>query len=404
MKQNFKKYPLLSNAFTNEDINKGIKVIKSKNITMSKITLKFEKKFARKLGVKYALMTNSGSSANLLAISALINPLNKKKLNKNDEILIPAVCWSTSLWPIIQNNLKPVFVDVDLDTFNIDIKNLEKKISKKTKAIMLIHVLGTCSNMTKLMQIAKKNKLIVIEDTCESLGAKFNKKLLGTFGKFGTFSFYYSHQITSGEGGMVVCNNKKDYNILKSMRSHGWSRNTHFHNYYKKKYKKIDERFIFIGPGYNLRPTEVQAAIAHNQFNRLDKLIKIKNDNRNKLISSFIHHSKWKNQFIFVNPEKKIKPSWFGLPILINKKYLNNKNEFLNYLTNNNIENRPIISGNFLNQPASKLYKFKYNKKDFHNSQEIEKRGFFIGLHTQPISANTIKLLVDLMLNFTLFK
>jgi CDP-6-deoxy-D-xylo-4-hexulose-3-dehydrase len=198
MKQNFKKYPLLSNAFTNEDINKGIKVIKSKNITMSKITLKFEKKFARKMGVKYALMTNSGSSANLLVISALINPLNKKKLNKNDEILIPAVCWSTTLWPIIQNNLKPVFVDVDLDTFNIDIKNLEKKISKKTKAIMLIHVLGTCSNMSKLMQIAKKNKLIVIEDTCESLGAKFNKKLLGTFGKFGTFSFYYSHQITSG--------------------------------------------------------------------------------------------------------------------------------------------------------------------------------------------------------------
>ena len=133
MKQNFKKYPLLSNAFTNEDINKGIKVIKSKNITMSKITLKFEKKFARKMGVKYALMTNSGSSANLLAISALINPLNKKKLNKNDEILIPAVCWSTSLWPIIQNNLKPVFVDVDLDTFNIDLKNLEKKISKKQK-------------------------------------------------------------------------------------------------------------------------------------------------------------------------------------------------------------------------------------------------------------------------------
>ena len=404
MKQNFKKYPLLSNAFTNEDINKGIKVIKSKNITMSKITLKFEKKFARKMGVKYALMTNSGSSANLLVISALINPLNKKKLNKNDEILIPAVCWSTSLWPIIQNNLKPVFVDVDLDTFNIDIKNLEKKISKKTKAIMLIHVLGTCSNMSKLMQIAKKNKLIVIEDTCESLGAKFNKKLLGTFGKFGTFSFYYSHQITSGEGGMVVCNNKKDYNILKSMRSHGWSRNTHFHNYYKKKYKNIDERFIFIGPGYNLRPTEFQAAIALNQFDRLDKLIKIRNNNRNKIISSIIHHSKWKNQFTFMKPEKKIKPSWFGLPILINKKYLNNKNEFLNYLTNNNIENRPIISGNFLNQPASKLYKFKYNKKDFHNSEEIEKRGFFIGLHTQPISANTIKLLVDLMLNFTLFK
>ena len=399
-----KKYPLLSDAFNKEDINKGIKILKSKKITMSKVTVNFEKYFSRKIGSKYALMTNSGSSSNLLAISALTNPLNDKILKNNDEVLIPAVCWSTSLWPIIQNNLKPVFVDVDLETFNIDIDDLLTKITKKTKAIMLIHVLGTCSNMSKLIQIAKKNNLEIIEDTCESLGAKFKNKNLGTFGRFGTFSFYYSHQITSGEGGMIVCNNKKDYNILKTLRSHGWSRNTIFHKHYKNKYKNIDERFLFIGPGYNLRPTDVQAAIANNQLKRLPNFIKTRISNRNKIISALMNHSKWNKQFIFIQPSKNIKPSWFGMPILISKKYRNKKNKFLKYLTIKGIENRPIISGNFLNQPASKLYKFSYKLKKFKNSQEIEKRGFFIGLHTQAIKKNTIKFLANTMLNFNSFK
>lgn len=200
MKEKF-KYKLLSNAFNNSDIRKGIEVIKSKFITISKITEKFEKYFSKKMGVKYALMTNSGSSANLLAFSTLSNPLNNKKLKKNSEILIPAICWSTSLWPIIQNNFKPVFVDVEINTFNIDLNKIEKKITKNTKAILVIHVLGTCIDMNKLMQIVKKYDLELIEDTCESLYASFMNKKLGSYGRFGTFSFYYSHQITSGEGG-----------------------------------------------------------------------------------------------------------------------------------------------------------------------------------------------------------
>ena len=139
---------------------------------MSKITKKFESTFAKKMGTKYAIMTNSGSSANLLALSCLTNPLSKKRLSPNDEVIIPAVCWSTTLWPIIQNNLKPVFVDVDLNSFNIDTDKIIKKITKRTKAIMLVHVLGTSTNMSKLMQIAKKYNLKVIEDTCESLGGE----------------------------------------------------------------------------------------------------------------------------------------------------------------------------------------------------------------------------------------
>jgi CDP-6-deoxy-D-xylo-4-hexulose-3-dehydrase len=380
------KYPLLSNAFSRSDIRCGLKVLSSKHITMSKITKNFEKRFAKKIGCKYALMTNSGSSANLLAISTIINPLFKNKLKPGDEVLIPAVCWSTSLWPIIQNNLKPVFVDVELDTFNISIKDLKKKITSKTKAIMCIHVLGTSANLTQIKKLTNKKNIILIEDTCESLGAKFNNKYLGTFGELGTFSFYYSHQITSGEGGMIVCNDIKNYNIIKSLRSHGWSRETSFHNIYTKKFKKLDDRFLFINSGYNLRPTDIQAAIANNQFKRLNKFITTRNYNRKKIIDKVKNNKKWNNQFYFINHSKQIKPSWFGLPILIDKRYSNKKKKFLNYLTRRGVENRPILSGNFTNQPATKLYNLNNKKLVFSNAQKVEDLGFFIGLHTKKIS------------------
>jgi len=392
------KYNLLSDAFNEKDINEGINVLKSKKITISKITKNFEKYFAKKIGAKYALMTNSGSSSNLLALSALTNPLNIKKITPGSEVILPAICWSTSLWPIIQNNLKPIFVDVKIDTFNIDIDKIEKKITKKTKAIMIVHVLGTSTNMTKLMQLTKKYKLTLIEDTCESLGATYKKKQLGTFGRFGTYSFYYSHQITSGEGGMIVCNDSKDYNILKSLRSHGWSRDTLFHKNYSKKYKDLDNRFLFIGPGFNLRPTEIQAAIAFNQFKRFNKMIKLRSDNRKKIINNLKKHKNWNNQFEFVKIDKMIKPSWFGLPILIKDKKINKK-KFLEKLSKKGIENRPIISGNFLNQPASKLYNFSFKKNDFKISDDIEKRGFFIGLHTKKISNNELNYIVNSLLS-----
>ena len=393
------KYNLLSNAFDKKDIDEGIKVLNSQQITIGKITKKFENFFAKKIGSKYALMTNSGSSANLMALSALTSPLSRKKFPLKGEVLVPAVCWSTSLWPIVQNNLKPIFVDVELDTFNIDLDKLEKKISKNTVAIMLVHVLGLSTNMKKLKKIIRKYKIELIEDTCESLGAKFDNKNLGTFGRFGTYSFYYSHQITSGEGGMITCDSIEDYNILKSIRSHGWSRDTIFHSKFSKKYPQIDNNFLFIGPGYNLRPTEIQGAIAFNQFKKLDKFIKLRKKNRSLIINALKKHKLWNNQFDFVKIEKNINPSWFGLPFLINKDLMVNKSKFLKYLTINGIENRPIISGNFLNQPATKFYNFKYNPNDFINSNEIEKRGFFIGLHTELIKQKDLIKLVNHLMN-----
>ena len=376
-------YPLSPNSFSKEDIKKAAEVLNSKKITMGPVTKKFEKEFAKFIGTKYALMVNSGSSANLLSTFALINPRKKNLLKYGDECLIPALCWSTSLWPIIQAGLKPKFVDVDPKTLNLSIPDLKRKINKKTKAIVSVHVLGNSTNLDELNSIIKKNKLYLIEDTCESLGSKFKDRYLGTFGDFGTFSFYYSHQITAGEGGMIVCNKKEDYEIIHSLRSHGWDRGL----------KNDKKNFNFINSGFNLRPTDVNAAIGLNQFRRLNNFKKIRSENREKIIKRLENSKNWKNQFSFIEPIKKLTPSWFGLPILINKRYVEKKDKFLGYLNRKGIETRPIISGNFLNQPSIKLYKLNNKKEIFRGAQEIEDRGFFIGIHINKISNKQLELL-----------
>ena len=233
---------------------------------MSKITEKFEKRFANFIGAKYAVMVNSGSSANLLATFAASNPTRKNRFKVGDEVLIPSLCWPTSLWPLVQSGLKPVFVDPEVNTLNVDANRIIKMINNKTKVILLVHVLGNGTNVEKICKIARKRNIIVIEDTCESLGSKLNGKSLGTFGDFGTYSFYYSHQISTIEGGMVVCNSFDDYQLLRTMRSHGWSRGIKLNKDIKKKYKNIDNKFLFINSGFNIRPTEINAAIGLSQL------------------------------------------------------------------------------------------------------------------------------------------
>ena len=390
--QNRKKlfYPLLEDAFNRKDINLAIKVIKSKQLTMSKITSNFEKEFSKYLGVKYAVMVNSGSSANLLSLFVAKYSYN---LKNGDEVIIPSICWSTSLWPIIQAGLKPVFVDVNLRDYNASLEEIIFKISKKTKAILLIHVLGTSLKIDKLLKLTKKKKIIIIEDTCESLGSKFKNKYLGTFGNFGTFSFYYSHQITSGEGGMVVTNNKKDYDLLKIMRAHGWDRDIDTN-------KKNSKKFNFINMGFNLRPLEVSAVIAKNQLKRLKKFSLIRSINRKKIIEILQKHKNWNDQYQFVVPEKNLEPSWFGLPLLIKRKFLNKKKKIIKNLNKKGIETRPIISGNFLNQKAAKIYNLNNKNQKFPNAEYVEKAGFFIGLHTKNIENEKLKILANELLKF----
>ncbi|MDC0370038.1 DegT/DnrJ/EryC1/StrS family aminotransferase, partial [Pelagibacteraceae bacterium] len=255
--------------------------------------------------------------------------------------------------------------------------------------ILTVHVLGNSTNMGELKKIVDKNNLILIEDTCESLGSRYNNKYLGTFGKFGTYSFYISHQITSGEGGMIVCNNKDDYNLVFKLRAHGWDRGLN---------KNPTNTFNFINSGFNLRPMDLTAAIGFNQFKRLNKMKKIRSDNRLKIISGLKNSNKWNDQFTFLEPIKNLEPSWFGLPIILRKDLRTKKIKFLKYLNTKGIETRPIISGNFLNQPSVKLYKLKGRAKDYGNAQEIEERGFFIGLHTEVITKKELSFLTNNLL------
>ena len=386
-------YSLTESVLEGADIDAAIKVLRSKKITMGPKTRQVEAYFKDHIVKTNSLMVNSGSSANLLIFQCLINPM-VKKLKPGDEVLIPAICWSTSLWPIIQSGLKVKFVDIDLSTLNIDLNDLIKKITKRTKALMLVHALGNCTDMTKLMNICKKNKIILIEDTCEALGSTYKNKPLGTFGDFSSFSFYYSHHITSGEGGMVCTKNKKYLEILKSLRSHGWSRDLKNNKTLSKKHKNIDKNWIFINSGFNLRTTDINAAIGLEQLKRIKKILSIRKYNFLKIKKSLLKNKKYNNQFTILDDQEHANTAWFGIPIILNfdnKKY---KQKLMNNLNNKGIMTRPIISGNFANQPSIKLYKIKIDS-ELPNSNLVDKKGFFLGLHNIKISDSKLKFLTD---------
>jgi len=383
-------YPLTKNPFLSDDLREGINVLKSKQLTLSNKTKEIENYFGKKLKIKYSTMVNSGSSANLLAFQTLINPYRKKRLKPNDEVLVPTLSWPTSFWPIIQSNLKPVFVDCDKKNLNIDIKDLKKKITKKTKCLILVHVLGHCANMDEIMKIVRKNKLILIEDTCESIGSKFKKKYLGTFGDFSSFSFYTSHQISGGEGGMITCKDPEDYQILRTLRSHGWvreikDRNTAF------KYKKnnyLDEKFTFCNSGFNLRPTEVSSAIALSQLKKLDKIKKIRSYNYQKIKQTLENDATCSKYFYFLEKNRFISECWLSFPIILKNNI--NKRSLLKRLYKNGVETRPIISGDFSQQPALKKYNIK-KQKLYKNADYIHKYGFYIGLYSEKISNKDLR-------------
>ncbi len=380
-------YPLTTNTINNEDKKLAIEVIKSGKITRGYFNKSVEKYFSKKFN-RYALLVNSGSSANLLALSLLTNNKGRYNLNKSDEVIIPTLCWSTSLYPIIQTGLKPVFVDVDINTLNLDLEKLEKKITKKTKAIMLIHALGNCTNMSLLMKIVKKYNLILIEDTCEALGSKFNNKYLGSYGSISSFSFYFSHHITSGEGGLVLCKNYKDYKVLLSLRAHGWSRE--IDKLERNKSKGFNKLFNFINLGFNLRLTDIQAALLFNQVKKIDKFRKNRLYNYN-LINKIFKKDKFLNDNInFIVNFKNAEISWFNFPIILKKLKNKKRDEICEKLYKLGIETRPIISGDFSKQKIIKE-KFKsLTKSKFLNADKIHTSGFMLGISSKKIDSKVI--------------
>lgn len=363
-------------TFGIKEIKKFTNVLASTNVTMGKYNKEFEKNYSKFNKSRYCVSNNSGSSANLLAISAITNPLYSKRLKVGDEVIVPALSWSTTIFPLIQCGLTPVLADVNPLTYNIDVQKIEKLISKKTKAIMLVHVYGNPCDMKEINRIVKKYNLILIEDSCESMGAKYNNKLVGSFGDIGTFSFYFSHHITTLEGGMCTTNSPEIYNLLKVLRSHGWARDLDNKKDLEKKFG-IDARFLFLNLGYNLRITEPQAAFGIIQLKKLRQIIK----KRQKLAQYWRKEmEKISDLLSFQETTKNAESSYFGFAINIKKNKIFDRSKFTRYLNQNGIETRPIICGNIAKQPVMKYYKYR-SDKSLKFSTNIMNQSFSIGCH-----------------------
>ena len=385
------RYTLSDETWGKEELSAINRVIESNFFSMGKEVKAFEEEFAKKFGCKYAVMSNSGSSANLLAIAALVY---SEKLNCGDEVIVPAVSWSTTYFPLSQHNLKLKFVDINPDTLNIDIKKLKEAITDKTKAIFAVNLLGNPNEFTELLELCKEKNIILLEDNCESMGAKFNGKQLGTLGLMGTYSTFYSHHLCTMEGGVTVTNDEELYHYLLSIRAHGWTRNLPTDSkIYQKKQDEFYESFNFIMPGYNLRPLEMEAAIGREQLKKLDKIIEQRRENAKYFVEKMQDISN-------IRIQKEIQESsWFGFAMILEGPLKDKRSELVKVLKENEIEVRPIVAGNFTKNEAIKYLNYEISG-ELSGADEIHNCGFFVGNHSKSNKEN-IDFLISIIGSFT---
>ncbi|MDB3895678.1 DegT/DnrJ/EryC1/StrS family aminotransferase [Alphaproteobacteria bacterium] len=343
-------------TFSNEEIFAATKVMLSTFVTQGANVKGFEKEYAKYTACKYGVMCNSGSSANLLAVAALCNPATQDGLKPGDEVIVPALSWSTTVWPLIQLGLIPVIVDIDPDTLNIDPNEILKAINPRTKAVMLVHVYGNPCDMDAICSICDKHQLILIEDSCESMGASYDGKPVGSIGRVGTFSTYFSHHISTLEGGVCVTNDNDLSDLMRILRAHGWVREIEDSKKYTELHPSIDPRFLFVNIGYNLRATEAQAAMGLIQLPKLDQFV----DSRRQGGQFWTEEIKKYGDVLTVQDETpKSKHSWFGIPLTIKHEAPFTMKDLRDFFETHNIETRPIICGNIAIQPAMKMYQHK---------------------------------------------
>jgi CDP-6-deoxy-D-xylo-4-hexulose-3-dehydrase len=389
-------FPLLNQGFDATEIIAAVDVLLDGQLTMAGAVAEMERRFAAYVRAPHAVMVNSGSSANLLALSCASNPARRAHLRPGDEVIVPAVCWSTSIWPIVQCGLRPVFADVDPATLNLSLDSVRAVLSSATRAIVVVHVLGNACDAGELAAFARERDLLLVEDACESLGARSRGRTLGTFGDFGTYSFYYSHHITTGEGGMVVCHSQEDADLLRCLRAHGWSRELSNRDVVERANPDIDPRFLFVNAGYNLRPLEIQGAFGICQLDRLPGMNAARNANRERVVAALRAHPAWRNQFRIVEPGAGAEPAWFGLAMLLEGD--RDRRTFLAALTARGVENRPIICGNFTRQPAWRRLGDPIDPAAFPGAELVHERGFFIGVHNEPLGDDEVAAVAAILL------
>ena len=368
-------YPLALSSWGNEEIIAINRVITSNNFTMGEEVSNFEKNFAKHFNSRYAIMVNSGSSANLLAIAALFYK-KENPLKRGDEVIVPAVSWSTTYYPLHQYGLKLKFVDIDIETLNIDLISLENALSSETKCIFIPNLLGNPNDFNKIKSLIGDKDIYLLEDNCESMGSTLDWKYCGTFGLMGTFSCFFSHHISTMEGGLITTDDEELYHILLSLRAHGWTRNLPKENKLTgiKDNNEFKESFNFILPGYNVRPTEMSGAIGIEQLKRLDSFLNVRREN------AFYFNSLFKDLDQFIIQKEIGNSSWFGFSFIIKEDSKINRSELLDYLNKHNISTRPIVAGNFTENPVIKYFDYQIFG-DLKNTKLLDQNGFFVGNH-----------------------
>lgn len=369
-------YSLASSTWDEKELEAIQKVIDSDMYSMNKYVAQYEKDFASFFGSKYAVMTSSGSTANLIMIAALFFK-KENPLKRGDEIIVPAVSWSTTYFPLQQYGLKVKFVDVDLETLNMDVDKLEAAITDKTRAILTVNLLGNPNDFAKIKSLIEGKDIILLEDNCESMGATFDGQQAGTFGLMGTYSSFFSHHIATMEGGCVITDDEEIYHILLTIRAHGWTRNLPKENKVtgRKSDDPFEESFKFVLPGYNVRPLEMSGAIGIEQLKKLPSFIEQRRKNAELFVELFTDHPD------FIIQKELGHSSWFGFSLILKKDAKTTRQEVVKKLTDNGIECRPIVTGNFLKNTEVLKY-FDYEVAgSVDNAEYLDVHGLFVGNH-----------------------
>jgi CDP-4-dehydro-6-deoxyglucose reductase, E1 len=378
-------YPLASSTWDHKELEAIQSVIDSGIYTMGESVVKFEESFANFFNTRFSVMVSSGSTANLLIAAALFYT-KKPRLKRGDEVIVPAVSWSTTYFPLQQYGLKLKFVDIDLETLNYDLNALESAITKETRMIMTVNLLGNSNNFNIINELINGKDIILIEDNCESMGALFEGKYAGTFGLMGSFSTFFSHHMCTMEGGMITTDDEELYHILLSLRAHGWTRNLPKINHISSKSDDwFEESFRFVLPGYNVRPLEMSGAIGLQQLKKLPDFLQ----NRRKNAKLFLELFKDNADFFI---QKSIgDSSWFGFSLIIKPSSNYNRRTIVDLLTKNNIDCRPIVTGNFTRNEVMQYIDYEIHK-ELVNANYLHDNGFFVGNHHVPIEDEIIKL------------
>ena len=371
-------YQLASSSWDQDELNAMQRVIKSGNFTMGQEVREFQRKFADFFGTKFAVMSNSGSSANLLAMAA-IRYSKKHGKDQRDEVIVPAVSWSTTYYPITQLGYKLRFVDVDLNSLNATADAIQAAINSRTAGIFAVNLLGNPSDLEVISKLAREAGIFLLEDNCESMGAKVGTKFSGTFGQIGTFSSFFSHHISTMEGGLSVTDDEELAQLMTSLRAHGWTRElpetNHVHD---KTGEKFDDLFRFVLPGYNLRPLELSGAIGIEQLKKLPAI-----NNQRRLNAEF-----FKSRIVFEDilmQEEFGNSSWFGFSLILTGKLSGMRSEIVSHLTSKGIESRPIVAGNFTRNPVMK-HLDHVKLEPLPNADKIHVDGLFVGNSQEDLS------------------